>query len=1136
MAAPSSERRTVAVLFSDLSGFTGMAQKMDPEEVQELVNALFLRLRGAVELQGGAVDKFIGDAVMAVFGAPVAHGDDGSRAVRAGLAMQRHTEEFSRERGLALRLRVGINLGEVMWGAVGGGAPTAMGDAVNLAQRLESAARPGTVLVSRAVERAARRDVRFRDVGWIEVKGRDEPVEAFEALENLPGNTVYRGVPGVASAMVGRGGELDRLLAPLDAGRGACFLVEGEAGIGKSRLLAELRRGVSHRHPGAWVAVGRSHEGVPAPLGAFGEMVRDGLPRGADMHGHLCALFSTVGASTPTDHENWADLIALSLGSPRAGARVAAIEPERRGVETVQAWRRWIAARAAGRPALLCLEDLHWADPGTRELLEDLAADPPVPKLLLVAATRPGTPRPAGFEHVPLQDLDAAGVRLLAAAVLEAPPDEALAQFVHVQTGGHPYYVEELCHWLLSRRAIAGSPARLTGQVTGIPDGLLGLLTARLDLLPPADKEWLKGASVLGRVFWEHLLAEGLGREAGESLERATGQSLVQLSRGSTLPGDRELTFRHALIREAAFSLVPKRERTRLHTRFADLLEARIPASGRPAKAMAAAQREAGGQTERAARLWLEAAREAIDEASPREGLALAESAVRTGGGAGARLAVSSAQVRLTLNEAGLRSLDLLLAEPGLDAAIRTEAMTLKSTVLQHFGEYERALEAVREAERAAPDPDSRSNSVLRRGLVLHAMGRLSEAEAVARALVDELAGPGSPPGPQTVRILASAVALLATSRWNLGEFRPAVEAARRSLELRRDAGDRGGIPRSLTLMGGMLSMLGNMEEGVTALEEAAAIQREIGDRAGLTSTLLLLGDARLRNRDLAGAALAAEEAGEIAQESRLLTGQSGRHLLESRVFLEDGKVERSLESARSAVAIAGHAGHRMDGFTGHASAACALETLGRTGEAAREARLALDGFRSIGHRWNELDMRELLSSLLADLDRRGEALAILDEGIDRASTWGIRAKEAALRLARHRLRSSDNAAAAREDALAALRLGEAMQSNPLIREALICLATASVLAGEQGEAARTAGRALELDAGATERGEEMKAGLENARLLAVLGRRDEVAAALQEAGRSALTAYPGPRAQLEAAAREAEDLLRRAESGKTRP
>jgi class 3 adenylate cyclase len=260
MPAPTDrrERRHVTVLFSDLKGFTSLAEKMDPEEVEELLHNLLIRFRKVVEGEGGTVDKFIGDAVMAVWGAPKAHEDDALRAVRAGLKLQQETAAFNTEERLNLKIRVGINSGEVLWGGTGGDRPTATGDAVNVAQRLEGACTPEKVLVSQPVARSTLERIKYRKLDVLHVKGRDEPVQPYEAIEDLGYTPAYREVLGIKTSLVGRDREMGWLK---ESFRNVCEMgcprylwIEGEAGVGKSRLVYEFRvKGtgiVSHSGPG----------------------------------------------------------------------------------------------------------------------------------------------------------------------------------------------------------------------------------------------------------------------------------------------------------------------------------------------------------------------------------------------------------------------------------------------------------------------------------------------------------------------------------------------------------------------------------------------------------------------------------------------------------------------------------------------------------------------------------------------------------------------------------------------------------------------------------------------------------------------------------------------------------------------
>ena len=314
---------------------------MDPEDVRDVVDELFRRFRALIESHGGAVDKFIGDAVMAVFGAPVAHGDDPVRAVRAGLALQRDLQAFNAAKSLDLAMRVGINAGEVLWGRVGGGAATVMGDPVNVAQRLESAAAVGTVLVSRAVERVARAAIRFRPAGAVALKGREESVETFVAESELEDLTELRGA--APTRFAGREEEMRRLRDAWTAGRGGAFAITGEAGIGKSRLAAEFRRVARLETPSAWVVTGRAREGSVQPLGLFAEILRTSTPAppGRAPGGEAVAAMVEDGLrGVAPDAAVLAQIVALSAGFPVPGSPVASMDPARFALESARAWMR----------------------------------------------------------------------------------------------------------------------------------------------------------------------------------------------------------------------------------------------------------------------------------------------------------------------------------------------------------------------------------------------------------------------------------------------------------------------------------------------------------------------------------------------------------------------------------------------------------------------------------------------------------------------------------------------------------------------------------------------------------------------------------------------------------------------------
>ncbi|MBI2919779.1 MAG: tetratricopeptide repeat protein [Planctomycetes bacterium] len=818
MVSDPRERRIVTIAFSEVSGVARLSETRDPESVRVLVDDLFRRFRTAIEAEGGAVDKFIGDTVMAVFGAPVAHSDDPARSARAAFALKRVIDAFNAEHSLQLGLRSGVNMGEVLWGSVGGEAPTVMGDAVNVAQRLESSARSGAVLVSAAVERAARRAIRFAPWGPVKVKGREEPVETFEA-EDVREQT-EEGLP-----LAGRDAERATLAAALPSG--GFFLVEGEAGMGKSRLAAEVRRDARAR--GLRLGSGRCPEGAKLPLSAFGDILRAdaGNPgfEEEDAPGIAAAVAAQLEAAVPdaVTRENLAALVVRSVGYALPGARVAGIDPSRMATEERHAWICWIGARL---PALLLIEDLHYADAGTVALLESLAAVLAGRGLTLIATARPGGSAPAGYAKIELRELPPGAVAGLAAATLGAPVDPSFASFLVDQTAGNPLYVEELARFLEEEGDLEGSPVRLKGSPR-MPAGMNALLVARLDALPPAHKDALKGASTVGRVFWDRFLARMLERDVNAAVAEALDRGLVAPSAGSLLPDDEEFAFRHALLRDAAYSLLTKRERQRLHLRAAELLESRLACAARPLRALCARHREAAGDPAGAASHWLAAAQAAWAAAAVDEALGAAREASRLGAGAPARLVAADA---LRVQGRFAESLSEAVAALAEDPAVRVAALLAAGRAHRSLGNLAANLEAVEQALREAAEPGLRAEAQAELAVVLHVIGdydrslefSIGAAEA-ARAL---------PPTPHATRILAHALLTRTFVLRLRGNFEEARRIAEDALAVARTSEYQPSVAAVLTTLGVIHKQCGRFEEALTCHRDALAVNQQIGDRS----------------------------------------------------------------------------------------------------------------------------------------------------------------------------------------------------------------------------------------------------------------------------------------------------------------
>ncbi|MCC6739980.1 MAG: AAA family ATPase [Planctomycetia bacterium] len=885
MSGHASERRVVAIVFAQVLGDF-------PDE------GLFAVLRGCVEKQGGAVDKFIGDVVMAVFGAPVARGDDTARAVRAALAMR------AAARGAGRDLRAGINRGEVFWSGVAGERPTAMGDPVNVAQRLQAAAAPGAVVASRSAWDAAGDAFEGRALGELALKGRSEAVEAWE-LEALPAGVTRRGMHGGrGTPFLGRERELGRLAARFESGRGGLVVVRGAPGTGKSRLLAEFRRLARLGAPGAWVVTGRAPESAAIPRAAFGEIVREatGLDGGTDPGALARAIAADLGGGEDAQRRAWADLVVLSLGFAAPGAAVREMDPLHLRSETAHAWASWIRARAGGRPALLCLEDLQWADPDTRELLEDLAAGLADSTVLLAGASRPEAPPLAGADVLDLEDLPLEAAREVASAALGAPVGDALATFLAERAGGNPLYVEELCRYLRDRGLVAGVPRALAGDAAGIPGGLQDLLVAQADLLGAETKEALKGASVVGGTFWTGLVGRVLGRDSPADIREARDRSLVASRASSLLPDDCEFVFRHALIRDALYALLPRKDRARLHGLVADDLAGPSRPQRLDLLSLAARHAEAAGDRPRAAALWMSVTAVSLRESTLDHSLRAAREAVRLGAGPDAVVAAAEAQIRLGLAAEALAALDAL--PPVEDPDLAARISLVRSGALVESGQILPALEAAVRARSLAKSPAVRASAMRAEARTLEMLGRREESRALAERGRADLEAGLLPPGPARDNALAGFFTIEAILAWWRGEPDLGLELNERAYRCSLAAGNRETAAGALHNRAIHLRRQGRHVEALAAAERALELRREIGDRSGIGLSLNSLSAGHFEAGRYREAVNCALESAEMSREARTPETLARALLNLAIVLTKVGRLDRAVEAVGEAVEI----------------------------------------------------------------------------------------------------------------------------------------------------------------------------------------------------------------------------------------
>jgi class 3 adenylate cyclase/tetratricopeptide (TPR) repeat protein len=545
------ERKLATILFADLVGSTEMGASLDPEHARDLLDRFYDAMEAEIALGGGTIEKFIGDAVVAVFGAPAAQEDHAERALQVALWMQERLAELF---GGRLSLRIGVNSGEVAVGRPREGSSFATGDAVNVAARLEQAADPGHTLLGERTATLVGGAFELGEPRMIEAKGKTGGVACRELLRMVAPRRP-RGGHGLESSFVGRERELRRLedaVARTRAdGRPCLVKVVGEAGMGKTSLVRELHErlaGGTAFRLGRCISYGRS-----VTYSALADVLRAEL-----------GLRQEDSAEDTLERLAGREILGLTLGLDVAGD----LDPRAALLQLQDRWVELISQIGARGPAVVVIEDLHWAAAPLVEVLDRVLSDAEGPVLLL------GTMRPDGAlfpaaEALTLERLADEEIAELAGASLAGPLDGHALDLVTGHAEGNPFFVEEVLADLLDRglleRSGNGWALRGTAVDLGIPDTVRGVLAARIDLLSAEAKEALQAASVIGRSF----TPAGLAALTGSSAEVRT---LVE--RGFVRATEPELVFKHALTREVAYDTLAKAARARLHAAFARWIEA----------------------------------------------------------------------------------------------------------------------------------------------------------------------------------------------------------------------------------------------------------------------------------------------------------------------------------------------------------------------------------------------------------------------------------------------------------------------------------------------------------------------------------------------------------------------------------
>ena len=831
--APAEERRLVTALFCDLVGFTPLSAQLDPEEVRDIQAAYFDQMSAQIERYGGTVEKYAGDAVLALFGAPIAHEDDAERAVLCALGMQRAIDPVAahaKERwDVQPAIRVGVNTGEVVsgtWSASGRQDVAVSGDAVNTAARIQAAAEPGEVLVGTETMRLTRRRIRYGERRDLVLKGKAGTVPAYPAV-GLREHFGERWETEAATPLVGRDREMVELLdawVRTQAGEGQLVTVIGDAGVGKSRLISELLEKVT---ASAAVRVIRARclsYGQQISLWLIADLLRSTLGiREQDVLDEVGAKLqvAVAGLLAGADDETRAealDVVGEALGLPPGNSMVANAGPQIRRQALIRSLRLVVGALSERAPTVVVLEDLHWIDEASQDVLKEVVSDVPGLRVLVLAAQRPGWNAPwsewGWTERItlrPLRDQDAA---ILAGAVLGGLTlSPELEQYVAERAGGNPFFVEEMLRALEETGGLEqrnGAMSLVQGAAERLPSTLTEVLLARLDRLDGQPRSVAQVASVIGRSFAVRLLAQVMEWETAALEMPLTVLQQAEIAfprRGS----DPEYVFKHVSMREVAYNTLVQKRRQQLHLQTARAIASLYPSDE---YVEIIAYHYAKTEEHQEAAEWLE---RAGDRAA----------------------AIYSSHTAIANYEEARRRLALVERE---EAPTRLEEKL--GGVLLSAGRYDEAipiLERAVGAYRQARDLEGAGRATALLGRTHRLRGTPEEGIALVEQMVELLTWSGPS------QALASLYVALSHLFFLTGRYREQAAVAERAGEIARAVGDDRLLGEAEMRRGTALTQLGRVEEGRRAMEGALPLVQAGGDLDTLFLTLNNLGVASER-------------------------------------------------------------------------------------------------------------------------------------------------------------------------------------------------------------------------------------------------------------------------------------------------
>ena len=900
--AMAGERRVITMLFCDVKGSTAAAEKVDPETWTEIMNGIFEYMIRPISKYEGTVPRLMGDAILAFFGAPIAHEDDPQRAVLAGLEIQEgikpYIEEIRLKHGLEFGLRVGINTGLVVVGEIGSDLRmeyTAIGDAINLAARMEQTAVPGTIQISEETFKLVAPFFEFEVLGEVEVKGKSEPVKTFRPLaaKKIPGQ--LRGLEGLSSPLVGREAQMSLLNEQLDAlGRdaGSFVTVIGEAGLGKSSLIAELKK-TNDGPRYAWLRGDALSYARSVSYFPWRQVIRQSIDAHegdspAEVRGKLrysCDCCRLPGGDIPFLEA------MLAVENEESLQVVAGYQGEALVQMMMDATRGYLCGLANENPLVIVFDDLHWADEASLNLLLNLADLTDNYSMLFICMSRPDHMAPGWDVIQKIQEKLAERCKSILLDPLQADQtDVLLTNLLGVQefpsnirdlivekSEGNPFFVEELIRSLIDTGQIVRENShwrvRSRDAQVSLPNTLRGVLSARIDRLPEATKHVLQNAAVIGRSFDLRILKRLTGLTGGLDvhIQHLQEVSLIELLR-------EEYAFRHVLIQESAYDSILIKKRTELHIQIAETLEELH-----------------SDRIEEFAPLLAHHFYSAQDSRSLKYDLLAGENAARLYANPEAATHFRRALEVARRNSSDLDQIRYLFSELG--------------RVLELAGRYEQALEnydELLEFGRQRGDRSIELAALMAKAPLFSIFTPLHNSSLSEKLLIQAL---------EISREVGDRAAQARLS-WNLmlnylfsKHPDEALEHGQLALSLARESDNREQLAYVLNDLCRLYTCRGEFAKAYAVIEEARSLWRSLDNQVMLADSFGSEAEARFNAGEFDLAFERGQQALQITEKIENLWGQSYDRMLMSFVLLEKAELGRGIQLAEQSIQLADRAG-----------------------------------------------------------------------------------------------------------------------------------------------------------------------------------------------------------------------------------